>query len=55
MIFIKKELKEMQLNNTENEQYLTWKEYIIIWSLVIVFFSGEPYLAKIIFEYLVAL
>ncbi len=45
----------MQLYNTENEQYLTWKEYIIIWSLVILFFSGEPYLAKIIYNFMVTL
>lgn len=33
------------------EKYLSWKEYLIIWSLVILFFSGENYLAKIIYNY----
>ncbi len=51
MIFIRKEQKEMNENDQQLGRYLSWKEYFIVWSLIIIFFSGENYLAKIIYNY----
>ena len=37
------------------KQELTVKEFLIIWGLVIILFTGDPFLAKIIFNYFMGL
>jgi hypothetical protein len=40
---------------TKERKELSVKEFLIIWGLVIIFFTGDPFLAKIIFNYFMGL